>query len=214
MIPLPVVALATRNSGKLREILEICADWPVRWVTYREASWPEVEESGNGYKENAELKAAAVAAALGIPAVADDSGIEVDALGGEPGPRSARFAGPAPKEAENLQFLLDRLRGVPEESRTARYRCVAVYTRPGGRTHSSEATCEGRVLFEPRGSGGFGYDPAFVPSGHDRTMAELGPDEKNAISHRGKALRALRAMLGADLPTLASDPHEETYESR
>ncbi|MBA3728419.1 MAG: RdgB/HAM1 family non-canonical purine NTP pyrophosphatase [Actinobacteria bacterium] len=212
--PRPAVALATRNSGKVREILEICADWPVRWVTYRDAPWPEVEESGKSYLENAGLKATAVADALGIPAIADDSGIEVDALGGEPGPRSARFAGPAPKEAENLRFLLERLRAVPEESRTARYRCVAVYARPGAQIHSAEATCEGRLLFEPRGSGGFGYDPVFVPRGHHRTMAELRPDDKNAISHRGKALRALRDMLGADFPMFASDPCEEGHESR
>jgi XTP/dITP diphosphohydrolase len=191
------LALATKNEGKVREILEICAAWPVEWITFRDARWPDVPETGETYEENAAAKAGAVARVLGVPAVADDSGIEVDALDGAPGPRSARFAGEDASDEDNLRLLLDRIRG-PEERRTARYRCVAVCAWPDGRWVSAEAVCEGRIILEPRGSGGFGYDPAFVAVGQARTMAELSPDEKNAISHRGKALRALWERLAED----------------
>src|SRR5207245_6331324 len=134
-------------------------------------------------------------AVLGLPAVADDSGIEVDALRGEPGPRSARFAGANATDDENLERLIEVVRGVPEELRTARYRCVAACTWPDGRRMWTEGLCEGHLVLEPRGSGGFGYDPIFVPDGHERTMAELSPEEKNAVSHRGRALRSLGDLL-------------------
>jgi XTP/dITP diphosphohydrolase len=191
----PRLVLATANPGKVREILEICADWPVQWVIDREASLPRVEESGSGYLENAMIKASSAARALGIPAVADDSGIEVDALGGDPGPRSARFAGPAATDDENLSLLIERIRTVPEDRRTARYRCVTVCAWPDGDRIWGEGTCTGWLVLEPRGERGFGYDPIFIPDGHRRTMAELNPEEKNAISHRGRALRRLRASL-------------------
>jgi len=193
----PLLALATKNPGKIREILQICADWPVEWETADGRGWPDVEETGDTYLENAALKARAVAALLGIPAVADDSGIEVDALGGAPGVHSARFAGEHPTDRENLDLLLGRVADVPDDARTARYRCVALCAWPNGTEVVAEAVCEGRITLEPRGSGGFGYDPAFVPEGHSRTMAELDPVEKDAISHRGKALRELGEMLAA-----------------
>ena len=197
------LALATKNAGKIREILRICSDWPVRWRLARSPDgpsdesplWPEVDETGETYLDNALLKARAVAVALGIPAVADDSGIEVDALRGEPGPLSARFAGPGATDRENLDRLIERIRPVPPKGRTARYRCVAACAWPDGREVWGEAACEGSLLVEPRGSGGFGYDPIFVPEGERRTMAELSPGEKDAISHRGKALRALGEIL-------------------
>jgi XTP/dITP diphosphohydrolase len=191
----PRLVLATANPGKAREILEICADWPVEWVTGQEASLPQVEETGSGYLENASIKASAAARALRIPAVADDSGIEVDALGGGPGPRSARHAGPAATDQENLSLLIERIRVVPEDLRTARYRCVAVCAWPGGDRVWAEGICSGRLILEQRGAGGFGYDPIFVPDGHDRTMAELDSKEKNAISHRGRAFRQLRESI-------------------
>jgi non-canonical purine NTP pyrophosphatase (RdgB/HAM1 family) len=202
-VPIPPrLALATRNPGKIREILEICADWPVGWVTAADPGgepWPNVEETGRTYLENAILKARAVAGALGLPALADDSGIEVDALDGAPGPRSARFAGPGAGEGENLDLLIERVSSVSPERRGALYRCVAVCVWPDGEEVSAEATCRGRLILEPRGTGGFGYDPAFVPEEHDgvtpRTMAELSAMEKNAISHRGRAFRALRQLL-------------------
>lgn len=189
------MVVATRNPGKIREILEICADWPVEWVTHEAASWPEVEETGEGYLENALLKAEAAANAVGVPALADDSGIEVDALGGGPGPRSARFAGETATDEENLHLLIGTVREVAAGARTARYRCVAACAWPNGRDVRAEETCEGRLILEPRGTGGFGYDPIFVPDGYDRTMAELTSEEKHRISHRGKAFRSLRALL-------------------
>jgi XTP/dITP diphosphohydrolase len=197
------LALATKNPGKIEEIVRICSDWPVNWHFGRSfedpsrvsSLWPVVEETGETYLDNARLKARAVAEALGIPAVADDSGIEVDALGGDPGPLSARFAGPGATDRQNRDLLIERIREVPAEARTARYRCVAVCSWPDGREVWTEATCEGRLIVDPRGSGGFGYDPIFLPKGHGRTMAELTPEEKDAISHRGKALRDLGEIL-------------------
>jgi XTP/dITP diphosphohydrolase len=194
------LAIASQNPHKLREIGRICAAWPVGWVTIdtHAGPWPDVEEPHDTYLENALAKAREVAAALGLPAVADDSGIEVDALDGAPGPRSARYAGEHATEAENLAALLRALEGVPAGARTARYRCVAAVAWPDGRERWSEGTCEGALETSPRGSGGFGYDPAFVPAGSDRTMAELGEAEKDRISHRGVAFRALGARLAAD----------------
>jgi XTP/dITP diphosphohydrolase len=197
----PQLALATKNPGKIREILDICADWPVRWLLATDPAadgWPEVEETGQTYLDNALLKARAVAAVAGVPAVADDSGIEVDPLGGEPGPRSARFAGPTASDHDNLRLLVDRIRDVAPEDRTARYRCVAACAWPDGREVWAEGECEGRLILEPRGSGGFGYDPIFVAEGEERrTMAQLSGEEKNAISHRGRALRTLGDILAS-----------------
>jgi XTP/dITP diphosphohydrolase len=195
----PRIAIASRNPHKLREVTRICADWPVTWLTIddHEGPWPEVEETGSTYLDNARLKGVAGAAALDLPALADDSGIEVDALGGRPGPRSARFAGEDVSDERNLQELIRSLKGVPGSGRTARYRCVALLAHPDGREVYAEGVCEGTLVSKPRGAGGFGYDPIFVPAGWDRTMAELMDDEKDRISHRGRALRALRELVGA-----------------
>ena len=192
------VALATHNAHKLRELARICSDWPVTWVTvdnHDPADFPDVEETGETYLENASLKARAVAEALGLPALADDSGIEVDALGGRPGPRSARFAGEQATDAENLRALIQGIRGVPGSGRSARYRCVAALAMPDGTVIHTEADCEGTLRTSPAGSGGFGYDPIFVPVGWDMTMAELTDEQKDRISHRGRAFRALREVL-------------------
>jgi XTP/dITP diphosphohydrolase len=189
------LVIASRNPGKIREIVAICADWPVEWVTHEDASWPEVEETGVSYLENALLKARAVAAATGEAALADDSGIEVDALGGGPGPRSARYAAETASDEENLRALLRALAGVPGPGRTARYRAVAAVAFPDGREVWAEGVCEGILRTKPRGTGGFGYDPIFEPAGWDRTMAELSAEEKDRISHRGRALRTLGDRL-------------------
>jgi XTP/dITP diphosphohydrolase len=191
------IAIASRNPHKLREIARICADWPVEWLTVgnHAGPWPEVEETGSTYLENALLKARAVAAALAEPALADDSGIEVDALGGRPGPRSARFARGQASDERNLDELVRALRGVPAAGRTARYRCLAVLAHPDGDHLHAEGLCEGTLESKPRGTRGFGYDPIFVPAGWDRTMAELTDQEKDRISHRGRAFRALREAL-------------------
>ena len=191
------IAIASRNVGKIREIRSICADWPVGWITADEhqGRWPDVEETGASYLENARLKARAVAASVGVPAVADDSGIEVDPLGGAPGPRSARYAGEQATDEQNLRMLIRAVAGVPSAGRTARYRCVAVLARPDGLDMWAEGTCEGSLVSKPRGTGGFGYDPIFVPAGWEQTMAELQPVEKDRISHRGRAFRALRELV-------------------
>jgi XTP/dITP diphosphohydrolase len=192
--------IATRNPGKVREILRICASWPVQWLTHEDRDWPDVDETGTGYLDNALLKAGAAARATGDPALADDSGIEVDALGGQPGPRSARYAGPDAGDEANLRALLRAVSGVPAGGRTARYRAVAAVAWPDGSEVWAEGTCEGTLETAPRGTGGFGYDPIFVPGGWERTMAELSPEEKDRISHRGQALRALRDRLAARSP--------------
>ena len=195
----PRIALATRNPHKIRELLRICSAWPVGWVTVEDhdpSGFPDVAETGDTYRENAELKALAVAAAQGVPALADDSGIEVDALGGRPGVRSARYAGEGASDEQNLAELIRAIRGVPSGGRTARYRCIALLATPDGAIVDAEGTCEGTLITPPRGSGGFGYDPIFLPEGWDRTMAEISAEDKDRISHRGRAIRELRARLG------------------
>ena len=191
------LAVASKNAHKLREIARICADWPVEWITAENhpGPWPDVEEPFETYLENALVKARTIASRFEMPAIADDSGIEVDALQGAPGPRSARFAGDDADDAENLAKLLTELRGA--ERRTARYRCVVALAWPDGRELWTEGTCEGRIVDDTRGQRGFGYDPAFVPEGETRTMAELTDEEKDRISHRGQAFREMRDRLAA-----------------
>jgi len=199
-VPFPErLAIATKNAHKLRELARVCRDWPVRWLTVENhpGPWPDVPEPHDTYLDNALEKARAIALALGEPAIADDSGIEADALDGGPGPRSARFAGERASDAENLAKLIEAIRGEPADARTARYRCVAAIAWPDGRALHADGVCEGTLLVTPMGTRGFGYDPIFVPRGEDRTMAELDDDEKDRISHRGRAFRALAALLSA-----------------
>jgi XTP/dITP diphosphohydrolase len=194
----PRIALATHNPHKLRELGRICGSWPTEWVsvdTDDPSGFPDVEETGATYLDNARLKAEAVAGALGLPALADDSGIEVDALGGAPGPRSARYAGEHASDEENLRALIQAIRGIPASGRSARYRCVAALAWPNGRFEHVDGTCEGTLRTSPAGGGGFGYDPIFVPIGREVTMAELTDEEKDRISHRGRAFRALLELL-------------------
>jgi XTP/dITP diphosphohydrolase len=188
------VALATKNAGKVREIASILVDAPIE-LAGPDPSWVPPPEDADTYRGNALIKARSLAASAGGPCLADDSGIEVDALDGAPGPRSARYAGEGASDEENLHKLIEVLRKTPERARGARYRCVAVLVTPLGEEHVAEATVEGTLVAEPRGSGGFGYDPIFVPAGESRTMAELSAEEKDAISHRGKAFRALIPAL-------------------
>ena len=209
----PRLLLASANQGKLRELRAILDGLPVELVGLDGAGAgepPEVEETGETFLENALLKARAYAAWSGLAAVADDSGLEVDALGGAPGVRSARYAGQGASDQANLDKLLAELAGVPPDRRTARFRCTAVLVDPswgsGGLKPSppeskvewhAEAAWEGRLLDAPRGSGGFGYDPVFVPDGWDRTSAEVDQATKDAASHRGRAFRALRPAIEA-----------------
>jgi XTP/dITP diphosphohydrolase len=185
--------LATANADKAAEIREIlaAADAPVG-LTERDASIPDVEETGGTLEENARIKAEAICVATGQPAIADDTGLEVDALGGAPGVRSARFAGDDATYADNCSLLLQRLHGVPRDARTARFSTVAIARWPDGHEVAAIGTVEGRIAEDPVGRGGFGYDPIFVPDdGDGRTFAEMTAEEKHAISHRARAFRTL-----------------------
>ena len=156
----------------------------------------EVEESGETFEENARIKAQAYARASGLVSLADDSGLEVDALGGAPGVHSARYAGPAATDSDRYRKLLDALTRIPEGQRSARFRCVVAIALPDGAIYTADGSCEGEIGFTPRGEHGFGYDPVFVVQGHaGRTMAELSPDVKNKISHRARALAAIQPVL-------------------
>ena len=194
------VLLATRNPHKLREVREILAETDFGVISIDDLDGiPEIVEDGDTFEANADKKARTLARLTGRVAVADDSGIAVDALGGEPGIYSARWArvsGQGADLANNAQ-LIERLQGVAPADRTARYHCAIAIVTPDGRARYSHATCEGTIVDEPRGRGGFGYDPHFLVAGDPagRTMAELSPGEKSAISHRGKALRELLPLL-------------------
>ena len=189
------LVVATRNPHKLRELGEILDRFELVPLPDGVELPPE---DGETFAANALLKAHAAAAATGEAALGDDSGIAARALGGRPGVRSARFAGPEAEDEENLQRLIEELRD--EADRHVEYVCVLAYVAPDGAETLAEGRCAGELILEPRGSGGFGYDPAFVPAdagpGDTRTMAELEPAEKHAISHRGRAARALAAKLG------------------
>lgn len=190
------IVISSTSKPKIAEIKQILATLPVTLLTKDDVGgWPEIEETGESYLANARLKALKVLEATGRPALADDSGIEVDALQGAPGVRSARFAGEKATDEQNNTKLISALVDVPDEQRTARYRCVIVLALPSGQEISAIGTCEGRIATKARGHGGFGYDPWFIPLGETRTMAELTPQQKHSISHRGKALRGLVAQL-------------------
>lgn len=188
--------LATGNAGKVREIRDLLdgCGWNVLASADIALSAPDVIEGGRSYLENATLKAIAFSRAARLPALADDSGLEVDALGGRPGVFSARYGGRrASDDHQRCDLLLDELRDVPVGRRGARFRASIVFVLPGGATYSREGTVEGRIAAEPRGANGFGYDPVFeLPDG--RTMAQVG-DEKSVISHRALAIRAMISVL-------------------
>lgn len=190
------IALATGNPGKAAEIAAVLAQIEGLELLPRPEDLPEPEEDGASLRENARIKAEAVMAATGEAAVADDTGLEVVALGGAPGLYTARYAGPGATFDDNISRLLSELEGVAD--RRARWRTVALVTLPGGDEIVGEGTCDGTITEARRGSRGFGYDPVFVPDGGDgRTFAELAPEEKNAVSHRGRAFRDLAARLAS-----------------
>jgi len=198
MPPARRLLLATNNPGKVREFRRLLEGSGFEVVTPGEAGIAlDVEETGKSYAENASLKARAFAEAGGCLALADDSGIEVDALGGGPGMYSARYGGPGLDDAGRTARLLEELRGVPAEKRTARYRAVVALAWPGAEeTPLFEGVQEGSIAFAPRGERGFGYDPVFLTNGDGgRVQAELPDEEKDAISHRGQAVRAAAAWL-------------------
>jgi XTP/dITP diphosphohydrolase len=189
--------LATRNPGKVAELRRILAPYGVELLGLDEvAAYEPGPETGATFADNALAKAREATAATGLPAVADDSGLAVDALNGMPGVLSARWAGRHGDDRANLELLLGQVADVPEERRGAAFVCAAAWALPDGREGVVEGVLRGRLASEPRGHNGFGYDPVFVPDGHDRTTAQLDPADKDAISHRGQAFRALAPRLG------------------
>jgi XTP/dITP diphosphohydrolase len=196
----PQLVLATANPHKLIELGRILE---AGHVDVRLASLidfpgaPDVAETGATFAENARLKAHAIAQFTGLPAVADDSGLCVDALNGMPGVLSARWSGRHGDDTANLQLLLAQLAAVPDDRRGAQFVCVAALALPDGREHLSEGLVAGRLIREPRGTNGFGYDPIFVPASADSTTAEMAPADKDRISHRGRALRGLAPVIAA-----------------
>jgi XTP/dITP diphosphohydrolase len=192
------IVLASGNPGKVREINQMLEGLHLAVVPQSDFKVPDAEETGHSFVENALIKARNATRHTGLPAIADDSGLEVDYLNGAPGIYSARYAGKGASDERNLKKLLDDLEGVPEAERSARFQCLMVYLR-----HEfdptpiiCQGTWEGRLLFEPRGKNGFGYDPIFFVPTHDCSSAELPPEVKNKLSHRGQALRLMVAALG------------------
>ncbi len=197
-----VLLLASNNAGKLREVRALLADLEVVAPAALGLEL-EVEESGQTFAANAQLKARAYAAASGQIALADDSGLEVDALGGAPGVYSARYGGPNLDDAGRCRLLLTELAPYPEPAqRRARFRCVLCAASPDGRQCQSEGTCAGLIAPAPVGTNGFGYDPVFLVPAHGKTMAQLDPQTKNRLSHRGAALAAMRPLLAGTFPEL------------
>lgn len=189
------VVLATHNRHKVVELQRILDGAPIKLISGLDLDVPDVEETGETFADNALLKARACVEATGLPSIADDSGLVVDALGGAPGVRSARYAGEGADDDANLRLVLDRVGAATE--RAARFVCVAALVTPDGREVTEDGVMEGVLTDAPRGGGGFGYDPIFIATGEQRTNAELTPDQKDAISHRGAAFRAIRSHLVA-----------------
>ena len=191
------VVLASSNSGKLRELASLLAAFGLDLIAQSSLGVETPPETGETFAANALLKARHAAAATNLPALADDSGIEVDALGGRPGIYSARYAGEGASDQDNVRKMLGELRDVAAERRTARYQCVIAFVSTAADPEPilASGTWEGTLIREPRGLGGFGYDPIFVPRGFDRTAAELDAAQKNSLSHRGQALATLVTQL-------------------
>jgi len=188
--------IATKNRGKLKELQNLLADFDLQIVPLDQFdNIGEIEEDGVTFFDNAMKKARTVAERTGLMAIADDSGLEVEALNGRPGVFSARYAGEKASDQENYLKLLQEMKDVPDDKRDAQFRCVIVAYRPDGKWVSAEGICRGRITHAPKGNQGFGYDPIFIPEGDSRTMAQLTQEEKNRISHRGKALLELREKI-------------------
>jgi len=193
------LVLATRNRHKVEELSAMLKELPVRILSFHDfPDMPDVVEDGATLTENAIKKAREVALFTGLPALADDTGLEVDALDGAPGVRSARFAGEPSNWEENNSKLITDLRGIEGSARAAAFRCVVALAMHGDEeVRTVEGVTHGVILEAARGQGGFGYDPLFLPDGHDLTYAEMRSDEKNAVSHRGKAIKNARALIVA-----------------
>ncbi len=190
------IVLASSNKGKVREVEMMVKDMGIRIIPLSETSFDEeIEENGSTFEENAVIKAQAVAKKLGVPALADDSGLEIDFLNKEPGIYSARYLGHDTPYSVKNQIILDKLAGVPDEERTARFVCSMALALPQGDVVTTTATMEGRIAYEIKGENGFGYDPIFYLPEFGMNSAEISPEQKNAISHRGKALRQMKEKI-------------------
>lgn len=191
------ILIATNNAGKVRELRQLLTDMPAELVSLADVpAVAEVEETGATFAENARLKAVGYARQTGQPALADDSGLEIDAIGGRPGVLSARYGGELTGFDEKMRMILEELEGVPETGRTARFACaLAIADESGSVLFETSGICPGKIAQEPRGTGGFGYDPIFIPHGHDRTFGELDDAVNREISHRAVAFRQLIPFL-------------------
>jgi len=188
--------LATNNKGKVREYKALLSGIPYEIITMAEQGIAiDVDETGESFEENARLKATTLAKESGLLTLADDSGLEVDALGGEPGVLSHRYAGEDVSDADRYLFLLEKLKDIPEEKRTAKFRCVIALATPDGTTELCSGECRGVITMSPKGEQGFGYDPVFYLPELGKTMAELSTKEKNRISHRARAVEKVRVVL-------------------
>jgi len=198
MIKETTFVLATANPGKINEMREILSEFDINVATRKELGIDmEVEETGSTFIENAMLKAAAICKAADLPAIADDSGLVIDALDGQPGLYSSTFGGEELNNEQRVTYLLKLMENM--EHRSAKFVCTIVCAFPDGSILSARGECNGSILTEPRGKGGFGYDPVFLPQGYDKSMAELPADEKNRISHRGLALKEFAGLLRTEL---------------
>ncbi|MCD5323763.1 MULTISPECIES: XTP/dITP diphosphatase [Pontibacillus] len=189
------LVVATHNQGKVREFRQLFSKYDIETLSLEDLNQdvPEVEETGVTFWENAQLKAETISSLLNMPVIADDSGLEVDALEGKPGVYSARYAGEPKNDKNNLEKVLSELNG--EQNRKARFVCVLALSLPGEEVIFERGTCEGRLAEQAQGETGFGYDPIFIPDGYNRTMAEIGADEKNKISHRSEALEKIETTI-------------------
>ena len=193
---MPKLLLATKNAAKAQEYLLLLRDLPFELTNLAgESIDTVVSETGDTLEQNATIKAVAYASMSNLPALADDSGLEVDALGGEPGVLSARYAGADASDEERIEWLLARLEGIPWEKRKARFRCVIAIAWPEGRVELCQGECQGMIALNPKGENGFGYDPIFYLPHLGKTMAELSIEEKNEVSHRGRAAKQVQQML-------------------
>lgn len=194
------IIAATQNSHKIKEMEAITKQFGMEIISQKEAGFEpvDIEEDGNSFEENSAIKAKAICQRTGEPSIADDSGLAVDALDGAPGIYSARYAGENADDSENNAKLLAALKETPPINRTGKYVSVITLAYPDGRTLVARGECTGTLLFSPRGEGGFGYDPLFIPDGSDETFAEMSAEEKNRISHRAKALNGLKELLEKD----------------
>jgi len=191
------IVAATQNENKVKEIEAITGGFGFRVITRGEAGVPDIDivEDGDTFEQNSLIKAREIMKLSGMAAIADDSGVAVDAIGGAPGVISARYAGEESDDKKNREKLLKELDGVPQEKRAARFVSVISLVYPDGKEITSRGECEGHIIFEERGENGFGYDSLFVPLGYEKTFAELSPEEKNKISHRANALKLLKLKL-------------------